>query len=113
MKCRDFEDRLNYLLDERVEPAADVRLADHAHDCPPCRKLLDDQHVVLAMIKEAPLPATSSGFARRVVSRAAPLVGVRRQVLPRRTIWAIGTLLATAAAVLLAVSLVWQARQGA
>ena len=112
MKCREFEDRLNDLLDERHEPASDGRLADHAHGCLPCRQLLSDQRIVLATLKDDRPPQPAAGFAKRVVAKASPSVGRRRSTVPQRTWWALGTLLATAAAALLAVSLIWQAREG-
>jgi len=113
MKCREFNDRLNDLLDERSEPAGDARLAGHARECASCRLLLEDQQVVLATLKEVRVPAMGSDFARCVVAKASAADVARRQVAPQRMLWAVGTLLSTAAAALLVVSLIWQARQGA
>jgi hypothetical protein len=75
--------------------------------------LLADHDVVLATLKDGPLPKTTAGFARSVVAQAAPPAArIRPATLSRRAWWALGTLAATAAAVLLVVSVVWQARQG-
>ena len=114
MNCREFEDQLDHLLDERREPQADPRLTAHARECDPCQQLLAGQRVLFTALKQAPLPPTSGSFARRVVQQAAPQVSVVHKGLsPQRAWWAIATLLASAAAVLIAVSLIWQARQGA
>lgn len=114
MKCREFENRLNDLLDDRKRPEGDALLADHARDCEPCGQLLAGQQLLLAGIKRASLPATTSGFARRVVEQASPAIQVaRRAPSSQRNWWAVGTLLTAAAAMLLILSLVWQARQGA
>lgn len=111
MHCRDFESRLNDILDDRGQPRADAQLDAHAQVCEPCRQLLAGQQVLLAGLKHRPLPAAvSAGFADRVVAQVKPVV-VARGASPSRVWWALGTVLSTAAAVLLVVSLVWQARR--
>lgn len=112
MHCREFESRLNDILDGCGQPRADAQLADHAEKCDPCRELLDGQQALFAGLAHRPLPAATAGFARRVVERVAPAVVVAHGRSSRRIWWALATVLSTAAAVLLVVSLVWQARRG-
>jgi hypothetical protein len=113
MHCRDFESRLNDILDDRGQPRADAQLAEHAAQCDPCRALLDGQQALFAGLAHRPLPAPAAGFARRIALQVAPDVVVVRGASTRRVWWAVATVLSTAAAVLLVVSLVWQARRGA
>jgi hypothetical protein len=47
MRCAEFESRLNDLLDERVEPAADAILAEHAQRCPRCAELATSHELLL------------------------------------------------------------------
>jgi len=112
MHCREFESRLNDILDDRGHPRADAQLAAHADACDPCRQLLVGQQILFTGLKHRPLPAVSVGFAGRVVAQAAPTVVVARHSPSWRIGWALATVLSTAAAVLLIVSLVWQARRG-
>ena len=112
MHCREFESRLNDILDDRGQPRADTQLASHAEACDPCRRLLDGQQALFQGLAQRPLPSLSGGFARRVVQHAAPEVVVARGVSSGRIWWAVATVLSTAAAVLLVVSIVWQARRG-
>lgn len=112
MNCREFADRLNELLDERRNPRADRALAAHAADCQPCDELLAGHELVLATIAHLPVVPASSGFARRVVARAVPEFRPVQKLPASRAWLALSTLLAAAAAMLLAVSLVWYARQG-
>jgi len=111
MHCREFESRLNDILDDRGQPRADAQLAAHADACDPCRQLLAGQQVLFAGLKHRPLPPVSAGFAGRVVAQAAPASVVSRGSSSRMW-WALATVVSTASAVLLIVSLVWQARRG-
>ena len=111
MHCHEFEKRLNVRLDERGNPAADDRLAAHAADCEGCRQLLADHASLFAGLSRMNMPALRRSFASRVVTAAAPVT--TRFVAPRstdRTWLALGAALASAAAMLLAISLVWHAR---
>ena len=112
MICREFTHRLNEVLDERGNPRADRALVAHAAQCPPCDELLADHELVLATVVHLPKISPPSGFARRVVAQAASKNQPVRKAPASRTWLAISTLLAAAAAMLLAVSLVWYARQG-
>ena len=108
MQCREFEQRLNELLDERARPEADSRLSAHAARCPRCRQILAGQQMLLEGLSQLATPTLRRDFAQRVVAEvatrpAAPRVG-------RRWI-SLAACLASAAAMLLAVSLVWYARR--
>src|SRR5262245_18626492 len=112
MHCHEFEDRLNAALDERRNPEADFKLARHALECPPCHQLLDGHQALLTALQQLPPPGLSSHFAQRVV--AASVVAAEPSIAARtanRGWLAVGTLLASAAAILIAVSLVWIARR--
>jgi len=108
MHCREFEDRLQAILDDRRTPQRDPRLRDHAARCESCRQLLTDQAALLAGFSRRHAPQPPADFARRVVltSTAAPL----RRNSGRKKWLAIGMALASAAAVLLAVSLAMYSR---
>jgi hypothetical protein len=110
MQCHEFEDRLNDVLDERANPAADSRLAAHAADCDDCRGRLAGSRLLLRGLSRLTVPAPAADFASRVVARAAapPPVAGR----PASKFWlACGVLLSSAAAALLAISIVWYARR--
>jgi hypothetical protein len=113
MHCHEFESRLNDVLDDRGQPRADGQLVAHAQHCDSCRQLLAGQQALFAGLKHRPLAATVlTGFADRVVAQSGQAVQVAQRVSPARAWWAVATVLSTAAAVLLVVSLVWQARRG-
>jgi hypothetical protein len=40
MRCNEFSDRLNQVLDNRGNPVVDPMLCGHAHHCAPCRQTL-------------------------------------------------------------------------
>jgi len=110
MQCREFEQRLNDVLDERGDPTADSRLLAHAHGCGPCRQVLAGQRLLLAGLRQSAAPPLAAGFARRTVATAT---AGSLQTRPRpvsRSLLAVVTLLTSAAAALLALSLVWYAR---
>jgi len=109
MHCREFEQRLDAILDDRRAPTADPRLRDHAMRCVRCRGLLNDQTALLAGLSRRTSPRPESDFARRVLlASTAASYGHD----PSRRAWLVaGTVLASAATMLLAVSLAWIARQ--
>jgi len=112
MKCNEFEERLHALLDERQRPAADRRLLVQAQACDRCRELLETQRAVDDGLRGSVLPTLSAGFSRRVIA-AASTSDVRFVRKTKRPIWlAVGTLVSTAAAALMVVSLVQYARHG-
>ena len=70
MQCHEFENRLNAVLDERGEPQADPRLAAHARDCPPCRRLLAGQRALFTGLRQSIAPPLKAAFSQQVVARA-------------------------------------------
>lgn len=113
MQCPEFENRLNAVLDERLRPETDPLLAAHATHCDDCRQLLSFQAALLDGLSRWNLPPLARDFAGRVVSAArrdAPVFVARQRT--GRAWLAIGAVLASAAVMLLAVSLVRFARRG-
>ena len=108
MHCREFEQRLDAILDDRRSPTADPRLRDHASHCLRCRELLNDQATLLAGFSQRTAPQPGRDFARRVV--LASIAPAYRKHPSRRAWFAAAAALASAAAMLMAVSLVWYAR---
>jgi hypothetical protein len=114
MNCGQFETRLNLLLDQRRSPASDSALAEHAAACAACDELLAD-HVALlscASVSRASysrLPRVSADFSQRVVAAVRPIAIPQRRT--RRLFMAACVALSSAAAMLLAISIVWKARQ--
>lgn len=94
MRCEEFETRLNDLIDERAQPAADAILCEHASRCPACAKLLREYAMLLAGVTALPCPEVPPGLGLRVVAdwRAAP----RRAPLRRRTMAMAAALLVAA-----------------
>jgi hypothetical protein len=123
MQCVEFESRLNDLLDERLSPSVDNGLAEHAQNCPGCSELLAAHELLLEGVQALPTvrlcDAEQQAFSDRVVAevgnapweafRAATeveLVECRPMVVAKHTfapLAIIGLVLATAAAVLIAV----------
>jgi hypothetical protein len=75
MQCVEFETRLNDLLDERLLPAGDAALVEHARDCAVCSELLAAHDVLLEGVQA--LPAIWLGDAARqtLAHRVAVEVG--------------------------------------
>ncbi len=112
MRCSDFHHRLDALLDDRQDPAADSQIAAHAATCDNCCEYLHQQTELLAGLSRLSVPALDSAFAQRVVALAAAKVRPVRSPWPlRRISWAIGVALSSAAAMLLAISAVWYAHR--
>lgn len=109
MNCGQFEARLNLVLDQRRSPAADQALAAHALVCPACDELLADHLALLGHVSRDRHPLPSPGFANRVVVSAMPELAPPRRAT--RLLFAFGVALSAAAAMLLAISIVWKARQ--
>ena len=113
MHCSEFHHRLNVVLDERRNPAADQRLADHASGCENCRQILNDQRALLSGLSRVRTPLLPSNFAQRVVLAAEVQTSQAALRFRRlhRPIWRVaGALLAAAATMLLAVGTLWYAR---
>lgn len=123
MQCVEFETRLNGLLDERLSPSIDTPLIEHAQDCPGCFELLAAHEALLEGVQALPTvrlcDAERQALTHRVIVEvgslplepfpAAPQVELAERgtaavatngVAPLALI---GLVLATAAAVLIAV----------
>lgn len=68
MQCREFEDRLNWILDERGDPEADVALMEHARECQSCSSRCSALLRALALLSLQPLPQPHAGLANRVLT---------------------------------------------
>jgi hypothetical protein len=112
MHCSEFHHRLDALLDDRENPAADPRLAAHAADCEGCRQYLSEQTALFAGLSRLKAPALDAAFARRVVALATAEIRPARTAWPlRRISWALGVALTSAAGMLMAISVVWYAHR--
>jgi hypothetical protein len=107
MKCTDFENRLNELLDDRLAPQDDASVVAHASGCADCREVLAAHEGLfrgLALLSRRTVsPELGKKVLREFNSPGAALPPLppapRRGWLP---------MLATAAAILLAVGLsIW------
>lgn len=99
MRCVEFENRLNDVLDERGRPDLDMLLASHAHHCERCQLLLARYELACEAAGNLTCPKMSAGFSERVVNEFL------RQPRPRqatRLRWA-APLFAVAAVLLIAV----------
>jgi predicted anti-sigma-YlaC factor YlaD len=102
MTCDMATSRLGDMVDGELAARERTELLAHLEDCPSCREELDQLRALLAAARELPREREPDrdlwpGVARRLEERAAPRVGFG----PR---W---SLLAAAAAVLLALSSFW------
>lgn len=107
MKCIDFENRLNDLLDDRRSPQDDATLNAHAASCADCREVLVAQESLFRGLVLLQHRTVSPDFGKQVLreinSPAATFLPLPTE--PRRG-WL--PMLATAAAILLAVGVsIW------
>lgn len=114
MKCTDFENRLNELLDDRLSPQNDATLIAHAAGCADCREVLAAHESLFRGLAVLNHRTVAPELGKQVLREfTAPAVAAGAQVtslpplpLPTKRRWF--PLLATAAAVLLAVGLsIW------
>jgi hypothetical protein len=112
MQCREFEERLNQVLDERRSPASDSRLKAHASRCERCELLLAGYQSLMIGLAQSSPPSPGREFDRRVLAeaQATPLV-ITAATRPGRSWATFGAALTSAAAMLLAVTLIWYARK--
>jgi hypothetical protein len=110
MHCSTFQHRLDALLDDRRDPAADHLLCAHAASCRHCEQILTEHVVLLSAASRLDRPAVAQDFSRRVVAAAVPAMPRSTTKLRWQTGPAIVAVLASAAAMLIAVSLVWLSR---
>jgi hypothetical protein len=97
MRCDAFDTRLNDLLDRRLRPEYDARLAAHARACPRCRETLEIQQTLMADMAGGAMERAPD-MARRVVSQIWP-VQTRKRSSPRdcRRRWALAVIAASLA----------------
>jgi len=110
MHCSTFQHRLDSLLDDRRDPAADHLLSAHAANCDHCRQILAEHVALVAALSRLDKPQPGPGFSRRVVAVAAPAMPRATTKFRWQTGPAIVAVLASAAAMLIAVSMVWMSR---
>lgn len=104
MQCREFEQRMNDVLDRRLAPQRDEALLRHAAECLPCCGLLDAQAALFAGLDRLETPSPSAGFAAAVLVQSGGMV--RAQAGPgsgRKWLVVLGGVVSIAAAALLAV----------
>ena len=99
MKCDEFEEHLNEILDERRRPEWDEQLREHGEQCRGCRDLAAAFGVLFEGFFALPTPQAPADLAARVLEeyQVRPLVTRRLAVL--------GGIFTTAAALLVAVTL--------
>lgn len=79
MRCLDFEQRLQRLLDYRCRPDYDDQLKMHAAVCDSCQGKLESQRLLFAHIATSSTVELPSGMATAVLSRLTEQRHVRRQ----------------------------------
>jgi len=112
MRCHEFEQRLDRLLDERQPVSSDPQLAVHARRCPDCRELLRGHEALARGVARLSVPPLPAEFAAQTVAQVGPRSAA---VAPRARRWwlaaaALGT---SAAAAVVLVAAVWVARNPA
>ena len=121
MKCHEFEDRLQSLLDDRQSPEADAQLVSHAASCEPCRQLLTGQRLLLAGLRRGVAHPPSGQLAQSVLARhvvachqAEPMEALvlDGSSAGRRAWRVLAWLAATAAAVAIAVTIYLSSQPG-
>lgn len=96
MKCEEFEDRLNEVLDEHRRPEWDDRLRMHGEHCAACRELAASYGVLLDGLSALSTPHAPADLSHRVMAD----LQVRRKVSQYAAL--ASAVLATAAAVMVA-----------
>jgi len=71
MKCHEFADRLDAILDDRQVPQADGLLLNHARVCANCRSLLAGQATLFAGFDSFECPPLRRDFVNQVLAAAA------------------------------------------
>jgi hypothetical protein len=100
MKCAEFSERLNHVLDQRCRPQWDAELRLHAETCAACRELADCYEALFEGFYALAAPEPSADLAVRVVDELRV-----RPARARRASLAAALAVATAAGLLLAVPL--------
>ncbi len=104
MKCEEFEERLNLVLDERRRPGGDDELRLHSEGCPVCRELSAAYERLLDGFYALTTPELPADLSTRVLDE------IKVRPAGRRRAAIVSAILATAAAVAVAVYL--PGRQG-
>ncbi len=113
MKCDNFADRLNELLDERLSPQDDASLLAHADQCGDCRETLAAQETLFRGLAVLQRRSVSPEIGRRVLAEVVMPVPSIATIPPPRFERRWLPMLVSAAAVLLAVSFgIWIANRG-
>jgi hypothetical protein len=107
MRCREFEDRMNDVLDQRLPPERDPLLLRHAGECHSCHLLLAGQAALLAGIELMETPPLSTHFAAAVLAQSREVPAALELNTPRsgKKMWLgmLAGLVSLAAVVLVAV----------
>lgn len=115
MKCFEFTDRMNSLLDDRQLPQVDGLLRAHASICEGCRETLAAQEILFTGLELFDPPALPPNFVSNVMSAVArPEDVVSKAEVTGHNGWRVGlfaAVVATAAVALIAVSLAWNQRR--
>lgn len=112
MKCTDFEDRLNELLDDRRPPQDDPALQSHAESCSECREILLAQESLFRGVALLQRRSPAPELGKRVLLELnAPAATLAPLPSPPPRSWL--SIMAAAAAVLLAIGFsVWLVNRG-
>jgi hypothetical protein len=105
MQCREFEERMHLLLDERQAPQKDPQLHSHAQSCANCRQLLLDQEALFRGLDCFRTPSLRHGFPEQVVSQAAGAAALLGRPEKRRPWLLAAAVVSTAAVALIALSI--------
>jgi hypothetical protein len=106
MQCEEFEDRLNGVLDERRRVEWDDELRLHCDHCADCRRLAADYDALFDGFYALTTPEPPADLGLRV------LLETRPAQTPKKRAMAPLAVLATAAAIVIAISpLVWRTSQ--
>lgn len=115
MRCREFEERLNDVLDQRLSPERDESLLIHAGECGLCRRMLDGQARLFAGLRRFETPSPSNRFAADVLTRAgtvtAEVASGKRTGANKRWFGFISGLVSLAALLVIAVFIGISGRQ--
>jgi len=107
MRCREFEDRMNDLLDQRLPPERDSLLLRHAGECHSCHQLLAGQATLLAGVELLEIPPVSTNFAAAVLAQSREIPVALAMNMPRsgkkKWLGVLAGLVSLAAVVLVAV----------